>query len=140
MVRLPPDLKRPPIIVVATHIDLLSPAMEWAPPYDWRRGKRPKEESIRQAVAAIAEQLGDLKPVVVPVCAAPGKVYGVDEFLLPAVAQRLDEATASPSCAACGPRKTPARSAKSFIRCWKPAKPRRRSCGRTSASRPVKVG
>ena len=87
-----PDLKRPPIIVVATHIDLLSPALEWAPPYDWRRGKRPKEESIRQAVIAITQQLGDLKPVVVPVCAAAGKVYGVDEFLLPAVAQRLDEA------------------------------------------------
>lgn len=87
-----PDLKRPPIIVVATHIDLLSPAMEWAPPYDWRRGKRPKEESIRQAVAAISEQLGDLKPIVVPVCAAQGRVYGVDEFLLPAVAQKMDEA------------------------------------------------
>ena len=87
-----PDLKKPPIIVVATHIDLLSPAMEWAPPYDWRRGKRSKEENIRQAVAAITEQLGDLNPVVVPVCAAPGKVYGVDEFLLPAVAQKLDEA------------------------------------------------
>ena len=87
-----PDLKRPPIIVVATHIDLLSPALEWAPPYDWRRGKRPKEDSIRQAVAAITDQLGDLKPVVVPVCAAAGKVYGVDEFLLPAVAQKLDEA------------------------------------------------
>ncbi len=87
-----PDLKKPPILVVATHIDLLLPAMEWAPPYDWRRGKRPKEESIRQAVAAIEEQLGDLKPVVVPVCAAAGKVYGVDEFLLPAVMQKLDEA------------------------------------------------
>ena len=92
MVRLAPDLKRPPILVVATHIDLLSPAMEWAPPYDWRRGKRPKEESIRQAVAAITEQLGEMSPVVVPVCAAAGKVYGVDEFLLPEVAQKLDEA------------------------------------------------
>ena len=87
-----PDLKRPPILVVATHIDLLSPAMEWAPPYDWRRGKRPKEESIRQAVTAITEQLGEMSPVVVPVCAAQGKVYGVDEFLLPEVAQKLDEA------------------------------------------------
>jgi uncharacterized protein len=87
-----PDLKKPPIIVVATHIDLLSPAMEWSPPYDWRRGKRPKEVNIREAVAAISEQLGDLKPVVVPVCASAGKVYGVDEFLLPAVMQRLDEA------------------------------------------------
>ncbi|HVS36312.1 MAG TPA: GTPase [Gemmataceae bacterium] len=87
-----PDLKRPPIVVVATHIDLLKPSLEWSPPYDWRRGKRPKEENIRQAVAAIEQQLGDLKPVVIPVCAAPGKVYGVDEFLLPAVMQKLDEA------------------------------------------------
>ncbi len=87
-----PDLKKPPIIVVTTHIDLLSPAMEWAPPYDWRSGKRPKEESIRQAVAAVEEQLGDLKPVVIPVCAAAGRVYGVDEFLLPAVMQKMDEA------------------------------------------------
>src|SRR5262249_14962617 len=30
-----PELKRPPIVAVVTHIDLLSPAMEWAPPYDW---------------------------------------------------------------------------------------------------------
>jgi uncharacterized protein len=87
-----PDLKKPPILVVMTHIDLLSPSMEWAPPYDWRRPKRPKEENIRQAVAAVAQQLGDLKPVVVPVCASAGKVYGVDEFLLPEVMQRLDEA------------------------------------------------
>ena len=87
-----PDLKKPPIFVVATHIDLLKPSLEWAPPYDWIRGKRPKEENIRQAVAAIEQQLGDLKPVVIPVCAAPGKVYGVDEFLLPAVMQKLDEA------------------------------------------------
>ena len=87
-----PDLKTPPIVVVATHIDLLSPAMEWAPPYDWLRGRRPKEESIRQAVAAIEQQLGGLNPVVIPVCTAAGKVYGVDEFLLPAVMQKLDEA------------------------------------------------
>ena len=66
-----PDLKKPPIIVVATHIDLLSPAMEWSPPYDWRRGKRPKEVNIREAVAAITDQLGDLSPVVIPVCARP---------------------------------------------------------------------
>ena len=66
--------------------------MEWSPPYDWRRGKRPKEVNIREAVAAIMDQLGDLKPVVIPVCASAGKVYGVDEFLLPAVMQRLDEA------------------------------------------------
>ena len=66
--------------------------MEWSPPYDWRRGKRPKEMNIREAVTAITDQLGDLSPVVIPVCASAGRVYGVDEFLLPAVMQRLDKA------------------------------------------------
>src|SRR5438876_7560396 len=31
------DLKMPPILGVMTHIDLLSPAMEWAPPYNWTK-------------------------------------------------------------------------------------------------------
>jgi predicted GTPase len=86
-----PDLKRPPVLAVLTHVDLLSPAMEWAPPYDWQEGTRPKEQNIRAAVAAVREQLGDLVAEVVPVCVAPGKVYGVEEWLLPAVAKRLDE-------------------------------------------------
>jgi predicted GTPase len=86
-----PYLKKPPIVAVLTHIDLLSPAMEWAPPYDWIKPKRPKEKSIRDAVAAAGEQLGDVRPTLVPVCVAAGKVYGVEEFLLPAVADKLDE-------------------------------------------------
>jgi predicted GTPase len=88
-----PDLKRPPIIAVLTHIDLLSPAMEWSPPYDWRNPTRPKERSIRDAVATAHEQLGDLTAVL-PVCAAVGKEYGVQEELLPEVLSRLDEARA----------------------------------------------
>src|SRR5262249_51244040 len=38
-----PELKMPPILGVLTHIDLLTPAMEWAPPYDWTEPRRPKE-------------------------------------------------------------------------------------------------
>jgi predicted GTPase len=89
-----PDLKRPRILAVLTHIDLLSPAMEWAPPYDWQQPKRPKEHQIQQAVAAVQEQLGEYLVGVVPVCVAPGKVHGVDEWLLPAVTELLDEAHA----------------------------------------------
>jgi predicted GTPase len=89
-----PDLKRPRILGVLTHIDLLSPAMEWTPPYDWQQPKRPKEHQIQQAVAAVQEQLGEYLVGVVPVCAAPGKVYGVEEWLLPAVTELLDEAHA----------------------------------------------
>ena len=45
-----PELKMPPVVGVLTHVDLLSPAMEWAPPYDWLHPQRPKEEQMRQAV------------------------------------------------------------------------------------------
>src|SRR5436309_2756633 len=85
---------KPAIIAVMTHIDLLSPAMEWAPPYDWQHPKRPKEKSIHDALAAVAEQLGEHVAAVVPVCGAPGKVFGLEEALLPAITARLDEAHA----------------------------------------------
>jgi predicted GTPase len=87
-----PDLKRPPVLAVLTHIDLLSPALEWRPPYDWRQGLRAKEQNIRDAVAAAKGQLGARVAGVVPVCAAAGKIWGVEEELLPAVIERLDEA------------------------------------------------
>src|SRR5262249_43016263 len=89
-----PELKMPPVLAVMTHIDLLSPAMEWAPPYDWLHPKRPKEKSIHDALAAVEEQLGEQVVAVVPVCGAPGKVFGIEEALLPAITVRLDEAHA----------------------------------------------
>jgi predicted GTPase len=89
-----PDLKRPPILAVVTHIDLLSPAMEWAPPYDWQRPQRPKEHQIAQALTAVQEQLGDYLLGAVPVCVAPGKVYGIEEWFMPALTEFLDEAHA----------------------------------------------
>jgi predicted GTPase len=89
-----PDLKMPPVLAVVTHIDLLSPAMEWVPPYDWVQAKRPKEQSIRQALAAVRDQLGEFLTGAVPVCVAEGKVFGVVEGLLPALAKQLDEAHA----------------------------------------------
>src|SRR5579884_2474360 len=44
-----PHLKRPAVVAVMSHIDLLSPSMEWHPPYDWAQPKRPKEQSIQEA-------------------------------------------------------------------------------------------
>jgi predicted GTPase len=87
-----PHLKRPPVIAVLTHIDLLKPSLEWHPPYDWTQPKRPKEQSIQLALAAVREQFGDLVTAVVPVCTAAGKEYGLAEAVLPAVAGKLDEA------------------------------------------------
>lgn len=87
-----PDLKPPPILAVLTHVDLLSPAMEWSPPYDWQDGQRPKEKSVRAAAETVQSQFGELVDAVLPVCTAAGKVFGIEEYLLPALAARLDEA------------------------------------------------
>lgn len=89
-----PHLQLPPIIGVLTHIDLLSPAMEWQPPYNWQDPQRLKEQQIAQAVATVREQFGDLLADIVPVCTAEGKVNGVQEWLLPALMSRLDQAHA----------------------------------------------
>jgi predicted GTPase len=89
-----PDLKMPPVLGVMTHIDLLSPAMEWAPPYDWVNPDRPKELQIQQAWNALREQLGQFLVGIVPVCTAPDKIYGIEEWLLPMAVQFLGEARA----------------------------------------------
>src|SRR5262249_45966622 len=68
--------------------------MEWAAADDWLHAKRPKEKSIHDALAAVEEQLGEQVVAVVPVCGAPGKVFGIEEALLPAITVRLDEAHA----------------------------------------------
>lgn len=39
-----------PLLVVMTQVDRLRPFREWAPPYDWHHGDRPKEQAIREAV------------------------------------------------------------------------------------------
>src|SRR5262249_51595133 len=88
------DLYKPPVLAVLTHIDLLSPALEWAPPYDWKAPSRTKEKEIHDAVAAVEEQFGSSVAGVIPVCTAPGKIHGVQEWLLPALVSLLDQAHA----------------------------------------------
>jgi predicted GTPase len=88
-----PHLRFPPVIVVLTHVDLLTPAMEWSPPYDWARGNRPKERSMADAVAAAGDSFPDVAGLV-PVCAAAGKEWGVQEGLLPEIVALLGEAKA----------------------------------------------
>ncbi len=56
-----------PAIAVVTQVDRLRPVREWAPPYDWQWGDRPKEISIRQASEYRAEQLGNWCDRVLPV-------------------------------------------------------------------------
>jgi predicted GTPase len=89
-----PELRMPPVLGVMTHVDLLSPALEWAPPYHWPEPTRPKEHSIKEAWEAVREQLGPYLVGVVPVCTANGKVYGIEEWFLPTLAELMDEAHA----------------------------------------------
>jgi predicted GTPase len=89
-----PERKMPPVLGVLTHIDLLSPALEWSPPYDWQDPSRPKEQQIQQALTAVRDQLGSHLAGCVPLCAAAGRVYGVEEWLMPTLLQLLEEARA----------------------------------------------
>ncbi|AGA89714.1 putative GTPase [Thioflavicoccus mobilis 8321] len=76
-----PEHHPPPLIVAATHIDLLRPAREWQPPYDLQDPSGPKATNIAAAVAAIAADLAVPVEQVVPVALAAGRVYNVDDGL-----------------------------------------------------------
>jgi predicted GTPase len=89
-----PELKMPAVLAVMTHIDLLSPTLEWAPPYNWQEPTRVKEQQIQAALTALREQLGDFLIGAVPVCTAEGKTYGIEEWFLPTLAELLGEAKA----------------------------------------------
>ena len=92
-----PESRPPPLLGVMTHIDLLSPSLEWQPPYaGWLQEspKRPKEQMIREAVLSVKETLQPPLAGIVPVCTAAGKIYGIREFLWPALIELLPEAHA----------------------------------------------
>jgi hypothetical protein len=55
-----------PIIAIVTQVDRLRPIRDWQPPYDWQQGKRPKEQSIRDAVQYRQEILGSYCHTVLP--------------------------------------------------------------------------
>lgn len=52
-----PRLRDTPILLAATHADMLNPPLEWQPPYDPETGDRPKERNMREALAAVAAAL-----------------------------------------------------------------------------------
>jgi predicted GTPase len=89
-----PHLKPPPLIAVLNRVDGLSPAMEWAPPYDLTNPDRPKIRSILDACQYAREIFGNRAVAVVPVCAdiARGRQWNVEGGLIPVMAEQLDEA------------------------------------------------
>ncbi len=87
-----PHLRMPPVLVVINQVDLLSPKAEWAPPYDWKAGLRPKEMNMRECVAAVKEQIGSRATDIIPVCARSGETFGIVDGLVSVLVSHLDHA------------------------------------------------
>ncbi|MDX2232704.1 MAG: GTPase family protein [Leptolyngbyaceae cyanobacterium bins.349] len=56
-----------PAIAIITQVDKLRPIREWAPPYDWEWGDRPKEIAIREATQYRAQALETWCEFVLPI-------------------------------------------------------------------------
>lgn len=84
--------RAPPILLALTHIDQLSPASEWTPPYNIAEPEGPKARRIRAAVDAVARVLRLSANAIVPV-AMPlhGEPYNIDA-LWARIAVEVDEA------------------------------------------------
>jgi uncharacterized protein len=78
-----PDL---PIVTIVTQVDRVRPVREWAPPYDWQYGTRPKEMAIREATAYRNEFLAESCDLVLPLVNADPRMdraaWGMDELSL----------------------------------------------------------
>ncbi len=84
--------RRPPVILVATHIDRLRPFGEWSPPYDISSDQQEKARSIRAALEAAANDLGFEAAEVVPVSLVdPAAPYNVEQ-VWQQIAEALPEA------------------------------------------------
>ncbi|MGM0676048.1 GTPase family protein [Ectothiorhodospira marina] len=69
----------PPILVVLSHVDRLSPPREWDPPYDLEAPARPKAQAMRQAMEAISKDLGVAMEATIPArLDVRDKAYNVD--------------------------------------------------------------
>jgi uncharacterized protein len=71
--------RRPPMVLVLSHIDALRPVREWKPPYDLADAGNAKAVSIRAAMEAAGGDLGFPMDAIVPVCLDPALgVYNAD--------------------------------------------------------------
>ena len=95
-----PDRHPPPLLVAASHIDLLRPPREWQPPYDLVHPQGHKAANIRAAITAVAEDLAVPVAEVIPVCLAEGRVYNVEDSLWVTLLDPRPRRTRSDSCVA----------------------------------------
>ncbi len=91
-----PELKPAPVVLCLTHIDLLSPMMEWNPPYNWESPNLPKEKSIHDAIIAMRDLFGEDIAGVIGVCSDidRSRSFNISEGLIPALAKVLDSGKA----------------------------------------------
>ncbi|MFI3121719.1 MAG: 50S ribosome-binding GTPase [Methylococcaceae bacterium] len=82
----------PAIVAALTHIDQLRPLREWNPPYDVIKPDSLKAQTIRLMMEAVTTELGLTIEQIAPVNLKPGFEYNVEEGLIPAVFQQLDQA------------------------------------------------
>ncbi len=87
-----PDRNQPPIILVLSHVDRLSPAREWSPPYDLQAKNQPKAQAIADALEHIAEDLEIPDTDLIPVRLDQGpEGYNLD-LLWGLLSERLERA------------------------------------------------
>jgi predicted GTPase len=82
----------PPIVVALTHIDQLRPLREWHPPYDVMNPCSAKAQAIRTIMDVVTKELGLNIDQIAPVNLNPGFEYNVEEGLIPAIFQQLEQA------------------------------------------------
>jgi predicted GTPase len=74
-----PNRRRPPMLLVLSHIDRLRPFQEWQPPYDLASREQPKVASILAAIEAAGADLAMPPDAIVPACLDPERgLYNID--------------------------------------------------------------
>jgi uncharacterized protein len=87
-----PERRMPPVIAVMSHIDRLSPAREWAPPYDISVPQGPKATAIRAALEAVSIDLAMPAADIVPARLQPLEhAYNI-ELIWASLAARFEAA------------------------------------------------
>ena len=77
-----PALRPPPVLLVVSHVDKLSPKAEWKPPYDLGSDER-KAQNIKLAIDSCRQQIGlhELTPAIPIALAQQHEPYNVDALI-----------------------------------------------------------
>jgi len=87
-----PRRQQPPVLVALTHIDRLTPAREWSPPYDIANATSAKAQAIRAVLDTIAADLAVAPTCIVPVRPAPARLRYQTEVLEALLLDHLEAA------------------------------------------------